>query len=180
MAAFQAALVPACQCGRLKRRGFHRWVRKTPWRKKWQPVLVFLPGESQGQRSLSDYSPRGCKESAQMVDLLIREGIDSLHIWNCNGPPTPGTPKPPRSMSLSAPSGMRVLWRQGQAFLVSANPTAYCGVWPRYLCLSWYLMNKPFWKWVPLFEDLLKLGPWIWMLGSSKYWAHWNLQLPSS
>ena len=62
MAAFQAALVPACQCGRPKRRGFHRWVRKTPWRKKWQPVLVFSPGESQGQRGLSDYSPRGCKE----------------------------------------------------------------------------------------------------------------------
>ena len=130
MAAFQAALVPACQCGRPKRRGFHRWVRKTPWRKKWQPILVFSPGESQGQRGLSDYSPRGCKESAQMVDLLIRGGIDSLHVWNGNGPPTAGTPKRPRSMSPSAPSGMWVLSRQGQAFLVSANPTAYSGVWP--------------------------------------------------
>ena len=25
--------------------------------------LVFLPGESHGQRSLAGYSPRGCKES---------------------------------------------------------------------------------------------------------------------
>ena len=27
---------------------------------------VFLPGESQGQRSLAGYSPRGCKESDTM------------------------------------------------------------------------------------------------------------------
>ena len=26
-------------------------------------IPVFLPGESQGQRSLVGYSPRGCKES---------------------------------------------------------------------------------------------------------------------
>ena len=34
-----------------------------PWRKKGQPTLVFLPGESHGQRSLLGYSPWGCKES---------------------------------------------------------------------------------------------------------------------
>ena len=27
-------------------------VRKIPWRKKWEPTPVFLPGESHGQRSL--------------------------------------------------------------------------------------------------------------------------------
>ena len=27
-------------------------VRKIPWRRKWQPTLVFLPGKSHGQRSL--------------------------------------------------------------------------------------------------------------------------------
>ena len=32
------------------------------WRRKWQPLLVFLPGESHGQRSLVGYSPWGCKE----------------------------------------------------------------------------------------------------------------------
>ena len=30
---------------------------------KWQPTPVFLPGESNGQRSLMGYSPWGCKES---------------------------------------------------------------------------------------------------------------------
>jgi len=26
-------------------------IRKIPWRRTWQPTPVFLPGESQGQRS---------------------------------------------------------------------------------------------------------------------------------
>ena len=34
-----------------------------PWRREWQPTPVFLPGESNRQRSLVGYSPRGCKES---------------------------------------------------------------------------------------------------------------------
>ena len=33
------------------------------WRRKWQPAPVLLPGKSLGQRSMVDYSPRGCKES---------------------------------------------------------------------------------------------------------------------
>ena len=33
------------------------WVVKIPWKRKWQPTLVFLPGKSHGQRSLLDYSP---------------------------------------------------------------------------------------------------------------------------
>ena len=48
---------PACQCRRRDRRGFNPWVEKTLWRRKWQPTPVFLPGESDGQRSLAGYSP---------------------------------------------------------------------------------------------------------------------------
>ena len=33
------------------------WLGKIPWRRKWQPTPVFLPGESHGQRSLVGYSP---------------------------------------------------------------------------------------------------------------------------
>ena len=29
---------------------------KIPWRRKWQPTPVFLPGEFHGQRSLTGYS----------------------------------------------------------------------------------------------------------------------------
>ena len=35
---------------------------RSPWRRKWQPTPVFLPGESHGQRSLAGYSPWGHKE----------------------------------------------------------------------------------------------------------------------
>ena len=52
-----------CQCGRHRRRGLHPWVGKNPWRRAWQPIPVFLPGESYGQRGLAGYSPWGCKES---------------------------------------------------------------------------------------------------------------------
>ena len=43
--------------------GFNPWVRKIPWRRKWQPTPVFLPRESHGQRSLVGHSPRGLKGS---------------------------------------------------------------------------------------------------------------------
>ena len=42
---------------RWKRRMFKPWARKMPWRRAWQPAPAFLPGESQGQRSLAGYSP---------------------------------------------------------------------------------------------------------------------------
>ena len=42
---------------------FDPWVRKIPWRRKWQPTAVFLPGKSHGLRFLVGYSPWGRKES---------------------------------------------------------------------------------------------------------------------
>ena len=51
---------PACQ---YRRSGFHPWVRKIPWRRKWQPTPVLLPGEFHEQWSLAGYSPWGHKES---------------------------------------------------------------------------------------------------------------------
>ena len=43
--------------------GFNPWVKKIPWRRKWQPTPVSLPGESHAQRSLMNYSPWGRKEA---------------------------------------------------------------------------------------------------------------------
>ena len=42
----------ACQSRRCKSHRFEPWVGKIPWRRKWQPTPVFLPGKSHGQRSL--------------------------------------------------------------------------------------------------------------------------------
>ena len=41
---------------------FNPWVGKIPWRRKWQPTPIFLPGECPGQRSLVGCSPWGCQE----------------------------------------------------------------------------------------------------------------------
>ena len=53
--ASQVALVvknPPANAGDSRDVGSIPWVRKIPWRRVWQPTPVFLPGESQGQRSL--------------------------------------------------------------------------------------------------------------------------------
>ena len=52
---------------------FNPCVRKIPWKREWLPSLVFLPGESPGQRSLVVYSPWGRKESDTTEQLT--------HIW---------------------------------------------------------------------------------------------------
>ena len=51
---------------------FNPWSGKMPWRRKWPPTPVFLPGKSHGQRSLVGYSPRGHRES----DTTEQAGTD--------------------------------------------------------------------------------------------------------
>ena len=59
----------ACQW---RRHEFNPWVGKTPWRRKWQPTPVSLPGESRGRRSLAGCSPRGHKGSDTTEQLRAR------------------------------------------------------------------------------------------------------------
>ena len=42
------------------------WVRKIPWRRKWQPTLVFLLREVHGQWRLAGYSPWGLKSHTRL------------------------------------------------------------------------------------------------------------------
>ena len=49
----------ACQC---RRCWFDPWIGKIPWRRRWQPPSLFLPGRSHGQRSLAGYRSWGRKE----------------------------------------------------------------------------------------------------------------------
>ena len=54
---------PACQRRSRKRHHqFDPWIRRTPWRRKWQFSPVFLPGKLHEQRSLVGYSPWSHKE----------------------------------------------------------------------------------------------------------------------
>ena len=47
------------------------WLRKIPWRRKWQPTPVILSGKSYGQRSLVDYSPWDRTESDTTEQLYF-------------------------------------------------------------------------------------------------------------
>ena len=58
-------------CLQRRRLGFDAWVRKIPWKRKWQPTPALLPGESHGQRGLVGYSPRGLNESDTTERLTL-------------------------------------------------------------------------------------------------------------
>ena len=61
--------------------GFDPWVRKIPWKRAWQPTLVFLSGKSHGQRSLVGYSPQGHKESDMTERLTLIPGSQLSNIY---------------------------------------------------------------------------------------------------
>ena len=50
---------------------FSPWVEKIPWRRKWQPIPVFLPRDFHRQRSLVGYSPWGREESDMTERLML-------------------------------------------------------------------------------------------------------------
>ena len=60
-------------CWQCRKSGFNPWVGKIPWRRKWQPTSVLLPGKFHGWRSLVGYSPWDRKES---------DTTEQLH-WIC-------------------------------------------------------------------------------------------------
>ena len=77
------------------------WVGKIPWRRKWHPTPVLLPGESHGWRSPAGYSPWGCKELDTTERLSLTDGemqglapgapplgcvCANLHLISCASP----------------------------------------------------------------------------------------------
>ena len=71
----------ACQCRRLERCRFDPWVRKTPWRRKWQSTPV-LPGKVHGQRGLEGRSPLSHKELDMTEQLSMH--TQALPAFLCN------------------------------------------------------------------------------------------------
>ena len=65
---------------------FDSRIGKIPWRRKWQPNPVFLPGEFHGQRSLAGYSPWGRRESdtTERVTLLLPLSVLKVEIGVIN------------------------------------------------------------------------------------------------
>ena len=76
-----------CQCRRFR---FHPWIRKIPWRRKWQPTPVFLHGKSHGQKSMECYSSWGCKrvghdlaskqQHQQRRENKRRKGLEQFNV----------------------------------------------------------------------------------------------------
>ena len=54
---------PSANAGDTRDVEFSPWVRKTPWRREWQPTPLFLPGKCNGWRSLVGPNSWGHKES---------------------------------------------------------------------------------------------------------------------
>ena len=57
-----------CQC---RRCGFDPWAGKISWRRKGQPIPVFLPAKFHGQKSLVGYSPWGCERVRKIYIYII-------------------------------------------------------------------------------------------------------------
>ena len=71
---------------------FNPWVGKIPWKRKRQPTPVFLPGKSHGQKSLTGYSPWGCKKLDMTEQLACTHApIHSKHPVNANYYKEPST-----------------------------------------------------------------------------------------
>ena len=75
MASLMTQWVKVClQRRRHGRCRFDPWVRKMSWRRKWQPIPVFLGGKSHGQRSQVAYSAKDYKE-LDMTEWLSMSSI---------------------------------------------------------------------------------------------------------
>ena len=75
----------ACSAGDTGDAGFDPWVRKIPWRRKWQHTPVFLQGESHGQGSLAGYSPGGGHKESYMTEQLTLLGQTLCLGWIFQG-----------------------------------------------------------------------------------------------
>ena len=74
----------ACQGTRCKRQEFNPWIRKISCRRKWQPATpVFLPGKSQGQKSLVDSSPWATKGQTWLSDWTHTFQRHYSYLWPC-------------------------------------------------------------------------------------------------
>ena len=73
-----SALIPHVLCSLSELNSDLGHTHAFGWSRKWQPTLVFLPGEFHGQRSLAGYSPWGCKESDMTKQLSLTDAFNDI------------------------------------------------------------------------------------------------------
>ena len=62
----------------MRETGFNIWVGKIPWRRKWQPTPLFLPGESHEQSSLALERARSETEEALSALRRLQRRVSEL------------------------------------------------------------------------------------------------------
>ena len=77
---WQSGKESAHQCRRHRRCGFEPWVGKFPWKRKWHPTAVFLPGESHRQRSLAATVHGVAKCQIQLNPAHSKEYVFGKHL----------------------------------------------------------------------------------------------------
>ena len=131
-------------CRRHRSCEFYPWVRKIPWKRKWQPSPVFLPGESHGQRSLVSCSPWGPNRSPVSLSALNGSPMTIALMWgsdHCFSSPTcrAGLVLLALLFLLLIPSSYRVLCGSKYSFpLVRFSCLLSAGVLHTLLCLKVY------------------------------------------
>ena len=106
-----------------------------PWRRKWQPTPVFLPGEFHRQRSLVGYNPWGCKESdmtewltlsfARVIFWLISV-ITAEGPWTRRWKPHLGPSSPSTAFSCFPSWPSSSPWGESSALDQSAPDPLFC------------------------------------------------------
>ena len=79
------------------------WVGKILWRRGWQPIPVFLPGEFCGQNSLVGCSPWSRKES-DTTERLTHTHTNTHLCWGSAKPGTMSVPVEPCAAWTLSPS----------------------------------------------------------------------------
>ena len=134
-------------CLQFRRPRFNSWVRKIPWRRKWQPTPAFLPGKSHGQRSLEGYSPWGHKRVRH--DLVTKPSMGVL---------LEGEVEEPTFnlyfMFIWSRFGV-ILWGYGKA-----KATSWYNYWKEYLQNKCDWFSKAYW--LVTISDVPKEGNWDW------------------
>ena len=97
---------------------FDPWVGKIPWRRAWQPASLILPGESQWQKSLVGYSPKGCKDQTQLKWLFTH--VQKLEC------PKPNSTWPFSHVKWELILSISVPWSLGGKQVNNINPTTKC------------------------------------------------------
>ena len=140
--------------------GFDPWVRKIPWRRKWQPTTVHLRGKSHGRRSLVDYSPWDRKEldtlfsdcffkfsNQKSSEIKLTHFLILLFIWTQDH--------------------LESCWRDTLDLFKTWSFLLKRSVLQGLFCLTWFLpLNNWILSYVPVYTVILLC------LKSMEWWTH--------